>query len=149
VSATTDGEGRARASLPIPTPAGDKPLSVSFAGDERYAAESAEATFQATREDSSVLLNVSRLQSNARLVAFLTETDNRAPLGGRIVQFSVNGESLGSALTDADGRAAKDVPIKRIKKGDRVRATFAGDETYLGSSASVLAGARGEKVTSK
>ena len=66
------------------------------------------------------------------LTATLTD-NNGKPVVGRTVTFSVNGTSVGTATTDANGVAT--LSYKLTKAGNfTVNATFAGDNEYLTSS---------------
>ena len=68
-----------------------------------------------------------------------TLTDGVSPLSGKTVAFSLNGNSVGSAVTDGSGIASlSNVSLGTINAGTYptgVGASFAGDTTYLGSNA--------------
>ncbi len=66
--------------------------------------------------------------------AVLTD-DQGNPVAGKTIEFAVNGEPAGDAVTDTDG-AATVRPHGPLHKGDTVTATFAGDEDYEGSGSS-------------
>ena len=131
-SATTDGNGVA--SVPVDRiagPAGETPLSVSFAGTRGYHPSSTSAPFTVLAEDST--LSASTI-TPWTLTARLTETDTAAGLSGRSVRFLVQGATVGTATTDGDGRASITLK-KRTKAGDVVEAVFGGDGTYAASRA--------------
>jgi uncharacterized repeat protein (TIGR01451 family) len=72
------------------------------------------------------------------LSATLTTGGN--PVSGKSVSFTLNGNSVGSAMTDASGVASvSGVSLAGINKGTypgAVAASFAGDETYAASNGS-------------
>ncbi len=68
-----------------------------------------------------------------------TLTDGVSPLSGKTIDFSLNGNSSGSAVTDGSGVASlSNVSLAGISAGNYpggVGASFAGDAPYLSSSA--------------
>jgi len=77
----------------------------------------------------------------------LTEADG-APLAGRTVTFAVEQKvrgrltlvEFGTATTDAAGVATLEVPARYVSTAKTpIRATFAGDSSFLGSSGSAFA----------
>ena len=79
---------------------------------------------------------------------FLTQRPGGAPLAGMTITFLVEDKvkgkvvwtELGTALTAVDGSATFTVPTRYVSKTKRpIRATFAGDGSYEGSSADASA----------
>ena len=68
-----------------------------------------------------------------------TLTDGISPLSGRTINFSLNGNGVGSAVTDGSGGASlPNASLAGINAGDYptgVSASFAGDPPYLSSNA--------------
>jgi hypothetical protein len=68
-----------------------------------------------------------------------TLTDGPSPLSGKTINFTLNGNSVGSAVTDGSGIAnLNNASLAGINAGSYptgVGASFAGDTTYLSSSA--------------
>ena len=74
--------------------------------------------------------------SKARLIATLTDAESGAGIAGETVEFFGDGESLGSATTDASGVATL-APEGRYRGGHHLfEAVFAGSEDYEGSRGS-------------
>ena len=84
---------------------------------------------------SSLTLRSEGKGSNARLIATLTDAETGAPLSDQVVEFFSDGDSLGSASTDAAGDAT--LPLEgRYRNGRHAfEAVFAGNDDYEGSSA--------------
>jgi hypothetical protein len=90
---------------------------------------------------STTIANVSGVGTyggTATLTATLTLTSNNSPVSGKLVTFTLNGNSAGSASTDASGVATvSNVSLAGINAGTyagAVGARFAGDSTYAESS---------------
>lgn len=85
---------------------------------------------------SSLALTLQRAGNQVVASAHLVDEATGAGLSDRAVVFDVNGETLGTATTDASGVATLRLTKSDVKKGDTVRATFAGDDEHLPSQAS-------------
>ena len=68
------------------------------------------------------------------LVATLTDTKNSVPVSGETINFTVNGNSVGSATTDASGVATLAYTIQQDAGNYTILAEFLGDANYLVSS---------------
>lgn len=147
--ATTDSAGHASANLTLSGPAGTSSVEVSFAGDTQYGAASASASFTVNKEDTLLTLAdaVASKNNPAIAVATLTEADG-VGLAGQTVQFLVQNKvrgqltwvALGTATTDASGIARFTVPDSSAQRQSKpIRAVFAGDGSFLGSSDDALA----------
>jgi hypothetical protein len=147
-SATTDGRGEAALTTTLGAPVGTRPFVVEFAGDERYARDVVATVFDVHKDDAALSLKVRSGTSDWRLSGLLTDRDDSLGLVSRKVVFSVNGKEAGSATTANDGTAVLRLPRNRVRKGDTVKALFAGDDLYLKRSVSVAAPARGEVAVS-
>jgi hypothetical protein len=77
--------------------------------------------------------------------ATLSDAAGGTGVAGRTINFDVNGNHEGSALTASDGTASIAIPRSRIKPGDVVTARFAGDDDYLPAEASARFNAQGPR----
>jgi hypothetical protein len=145
----TDATGHATATLTLVGPAAAGTLEVTFAGGGAYGPSTASAAFTVLPEDSALTLTdaIATKAQAATATATLTEADGM-PLAGQPIEFliqdKVRGQlvwtSLGTAVTDASGVATKTVPTKYVSKTRRpIRAVFAGDTSFAGSSADASA----------
>jgi len=140
-TAVTDGSGVATLPYTIPegSGAGGRTITVQFAGDDDYNASSDEATL--TVEQTTTKLYGSNrsgtIGGNVELRAYLYRTTDSGPIQGRTVTFAIDGTDVGSGVTGADGKATYTWKITEgAGAGTReIKATFAGDATYLGSTA--------------
>jgi hypothetical protein len=143
-SGTTDAAGHASVSLTLQGPAGASTLQASFAGDAAYGASNASSAFTVNKEDTLLSLAdaVATKNKPAVAAATLTEADGAA-LAGKTVQFLVQSKVkgkvvwavLGTAVTDASGVARFTVPDSHAQRQAKpIRAIFAGDASFLGSS---------------
>jgi hypothetical protein len=144
-SGTTGGDGHASAAITLEGPAGVGQLAGSFAGDGPYGPSSDSAAFTVNKEATLLDLSdaVGARQAPGVATATLTEEDG-APLAGATVEFFVEAKvkgdltwvSLATAITASDGTASFTVPPKYTSKRARpIMVTFAGDESFLESSA--------------
>jgi hypothetical protein len=142
---TTDGAGHASATITLEGPAGAGQLAGSFAGDGPYGPSSDVAAFTVTEEATLLSLSdaVGSRQVPGVATATLTEEDG-APLAGATLEFFVEAKvkgdvtwvSLATAITASDGTASITVPPKYASKKARpIMVTFAGDDSFLESSA--------------
>jgi serine protease AprX len=75
--------------------------------------------------------------SNSALIATLTEADEAgAAIQGRAIVFFADGDEIGTAVTDADGRALLSLPPRYRSGRSAFEAVFAGDDIYGPSSGS-------------
>jgi predicted outer membrane repeat protein len=68
------------------------------------------------------------------LIANLTYTDGNVPISGKTVQFSVNGNVVGTSVTDSNGIATLPYTIQENSGIYTILAEFTGDTTYPASS---------------
>ena len=133
--ATTDATGTASETFTAVEEPGAYTLNVRYAGKEgSYNGSADTRPFVVEKEDSSTALRVEGRAANKALTATLTESDAETPLEGRLVEFFVNGTSLGTATTDAEGTASLQVPRREAARQQDYEAVFTQDDFYLGSS---------------
>ncbi|NLI00185.1 MAG: hypothetical protein GX446_11930 [Chthonomonadales bacterium] len=138
----TDDTGHATLAYVIPegAGAGDRAIRAEYAGDAVYAPSSAVTTL--TVGPTATLCYVPDLDrtgaagNDAVLRAYLYRETDRGAVVGRTVAFQVDGVDVGTAVTSETGRATGSyiLPDGTSNGTSIVRATFAGDATYLPSS---------------
>ncbi len=79
-------------------------------------------------------LSVTGKGSKRTISATLTEADSGSPLVGETIVFSGNDTQIGTATTDEDGVATIDAPPGWRGNEITFTATFAGNDSYAGSS---------------
>lgn len=88
-----------------------------------------------TPRTTSLSLAVQGNGANRILVATLTDADEGTGLSGETITFFTEGEAIGTATTDASGRATL-APPKKHRTGHRsFTAEYAGSDSYGASSA--------------
>ncbi|MBM3496352.1 MAG: hypothetical protein FJX72_18820, partial [Armatimonadetes bacterium] len=131
--AQTDASGSAQ--LPITlspdlTP-GDWPLRASFAGDGSYAAATSDAVCTVHRSATSLVVpsGSGTVGAHAEVSATLNRLRDGAPLAGARLTFRLDGADVGTASTDAAGRATCMFRVRENEEpGERVmEAVFDGD----------------------
>jgi hypothetical protein len=143
-SGSTDSNGHATATLTLQGPAGAQTLEASFAGAGPHGSSDASTAFTVNKETTTVALPDAIAQGNAQAVAVATLTEqDGAPLAGRIIEFQVEEKrgktfvwtSIGTATTNGSGMASKAIAKSYVSKNQRpIRAVFAGDADFLGST---------------
>jgi hypothetical protein len=142
-TATTDAAGHATATVTLAGPVGVQTVQAAFAGAGQHGASSDTGSLTVTREDTTLALADAVASKNADAVAraTLTEADG-ATLAGRTVTFLIEQKvrnqtmfvQMGTAQTNASGVASFTVPSKYVSKSrTNIRASFAGDGSFLGS----------------
>jgi hypothetical protein len=136
-TAITTGEGVASVTPMLEEKPGPHQLTVRFTGDTEHAGDADTTTFVVDREDSDTELTVSGQGKNRTLTARLFDRDTTTDgVADRTIDFSADGELIGSATTDGSGVATlKPPPRYRSGKHD-FEARFDGDDYYRSSSAS-------------
>lgn len=139
---TTDSSGLATAVVALTGPAGEQTVTVTFAGGGGYGQSDDTGTLEVTREDTMLVLTTEAAPKNG-VVLLATLTEDGGAVAGRTLTFTtpqkVKGQevtqTIGTAVTDAFGKAQVTVPAKYLSKTPRpVSAIFSGDDTFLGST---------------
>ncbi|MDZ4210765.1 MAG: Ig-like domain repeat protein, partial [Methylotenera sp.] len=130
-SALTDDNGIATLNYIITLIPGTYTINATFNGDGGYTATDATSTLTVYKNSTStVVTNVTGVNGQSvQLQATLTNQDG-TPLAGKTIDFTVNGTSVGSALTDDDGIATFSYLITLTPDTYSINATFAGDSNY-------------------
>lgn len=143
-SGTTDANGHASATITLVGPSATSTLTASFVAAGVYEADTDQAAFSITKEDTVLTMPdaVQTARTAAVARATLKEADGGA-LAGRTIRFEYqdkirNGvvwRSLGTAVTSSTGVASFTVPKNLISSAKRpIRATFDGDTSFLTST---------------
>lgn len=131
---STGADGLARATFTLRALPGTQDLSAADAGDDYYTPASHTATFEVTREDSEMSLSVAGNGSKRTLSVSLYDMDTpQTGVAGRVVTFYADGNEIGTAATDAEGRAKISVPSGYRGGAHTFRAVFSGDNYFAGS----------------
>ncbi len=121
-SVTTDANGYARVGFGHGRTAGSYLLTVAFAGDTSHGPATVTGTLVVRLETSVLSARVSKVTpGNARTVTATLTDDDRAPIAGQVVVFSVGGKSA-AIRTDSRGVAV----FHGAKAGQSVSVAFAG-----------------------
>ena len=135
-SVLTDVSGIATLPYTITQGAGIYPIFAQFAGDTTYLSKNAtnNLTVNFTPTNMSVTPVTGYYGDLVNLTANLTDSVHGVPVVGKNVTFSVNGSSVGSALTDASGLATLGYNVALTMGSYQILAAFAGDTIFSGSS---------------
>ncbi|GIV18547.1 MAG: hypothetical protein KatS3mg023_0298 [Armatimonadota bacterium] len=137
-SATTNASGVATRSWIVTSGVlGNCPMSASFAGDLMYHGTSDTATFRRYANTTVDVSNVSGVRGETvTLNAKLTRTHDGALIVGRTLRFKVDGNPIGSAVTNSSAVATVPYTIPAgASLGDHViEVNFAGDDPLNPSS---------------
>jgi serine protease AprX len=134
----TDEQGIANVSFDVEDEPGTYDLTARFLGEGEVLLGSADArSFLVEKELPALALTVVKGRGTGRtLTATLTDADSEGTaLAGRVVEFFVDGRSLGTAVTNESGQATVSVKAKNAASQQTFRAVFAGDDLYQGTSA--------------
>jgi len=82
---------------------------------------------------TSLGLDVVGVRDSFVATATLTEAGTGMPIEGKPIVFLVNGDEVGSAITDSSGNAVLTLHRNQLKARDVLSATFAGDDVYAAS----------------
>lgn len=142
-SARTDGNGYAAIAyrIPVDMAAGSHRVSASFIGDGTYRAAARDATMTVTTAWATVLSMPSFTGSRGlpvTLYAYLYRANDKLMLDGKTVSFKIDGSTVGTAVTDANGKAtlAYTVPAATSVGVHTVISDYAGDTQYTPASRS-------------
>lgn len=127
-TATTDGTGIASLSYAFDATynAGAHTLTAAFAGDSNHNASSGTGTLTVNKAATSVTIGAYSISPGVtkNLSATLKRKTDKTPLSGQTITFSVDGSTIGTATTDATGKAIL---------------SYTSDETYTAGSHALTA----------
>jgi hypothetical protein len=134
LNATTDDAGVAAVTPTLDEKPGSYQLVARYAGEpDRYLPDAEPAGFVVEKDDSALALAVTGNGSKRTARATLTDQDSAGGLAGRSVAFFVDGQQVGTAVTDAAGVATLDPAGAKLNGRREVAARFDGDDFYAGS----------------
>ena len=134
-TATTDSNGDAHLTITLQPPARQASLNESFAGDDENLPSSTTVSFQIEARPTRMSLSVGEIDDGIyRATAVLRDAETGNRLAHKNIDFYKNGKLVASDTTDSKGRAT--AKVGKVRRGTRIRAEFAGDDTYAASSAS-------------
>ena len=135
-TATTNASGMAIMPYTIALTAGTYQILAEFLGNTSYSSSFNVSSMIVNHIPTSLIINpVSGNNGDVvNLIAKLTDLHNNIPVSGKTVNFTVNGGSVGSAVTDANGIATLPYTIALNIGNYLVLAQFVEDTTYSGST---------------
>ena len=137
-SANTNASGVATRSWTVTTGVlGDRGMVASFNGDAEYHESSNDAVFRRYANTTVEVANTSgRRGDTVTLSATLKRAHDGALIGGRTLDFKVDGSSVGSAVTNSSGVASLNytIPVGASLGAHTIRVDFAGDDPLNPSS---------------
>ena len=139
-SAVTDASGWAVVTWTVPADmTGTHQIRVESPGDAVYSAASATASVNPRTVSPTFLWTGDRTLRPGRvldLLALLRRQPDSAPVAGATITMSIDGTSVGSGVTGADGWSKVSWLTPADMAGNHsIRANFAGDAFHLASSA--------------
>jgi hypothetical protein len=130
VTATTDSNGSASATITVDSDPGNTALTASFPGEPDYMKADATTPFEVLREVTVLKYtgDTSAKGETVRLAATLTEDDG-PPLVRRTVTFDVEGTKF-TASTDGQGLAETTVTIPNHGRSKSVAVSYLGETRF-------------------
>lgn len=133
----TNENGVARVDVELRSAPGFAEVEVSYSGNaDKYSRSSTSCQFIIEKEDTRLEISLSDSQARRSMKVRLSDPDSDAAIAGRIVVFSIDGQRVGEATTDGNGKAVLDAPARYRGGHHDYAASFAGDDFYLPSDAS-------------
>jgi parallel beta-helix repeat protein len=135
-TATTNAQGIATFAYTITQNIGTYNILAEFLGDLTYEASSNTNDLTVNPTATAIVVNPATGFNGhvVNLVATLTDTLNNVPLAGKSVQFSVNGNIVGTAVTNAQGIATFAYTVTQNIGTYTILAQFFQDTVYAASS---------------
>lgn len=146
--ATTNGDGVASVDPSVKGPAGDTTVTATFDGDATRGGSSASTPFTATKRNSKISFTAkSGAHGTVMVNVTLSDPDASHGLASESVGVFVNNAQKAAITTDAKGNGKATFRFAK-PNGKTFRVTFAGDDTYAGSSAQAKFGKKGASGSS-
>ncbi|MCX6381902.1 MAG: Ig-like domain-containing protein, partial [Armatimonadetes bacterium] len=138
-TAETDASGNAKLAYKVAgLSVGAHPLTAEFAGDGDYEPTTAASTLTIIKGKTKLGANTtsSTIGETVTFNASLVRTTDNMKLAGKTVKFKLGSLQLGTAVTDATGKASVSFLLdERLPAGVvALTTTFAGDDDYVSSS---------------
>jgi len=137
VSATTDANGVATATLPISGAPRTATLTASYAGDAYYVGKSVQTPFIVNQDASTTTLDAPATVVHGQSTSFAAHVTaaegTGVPTG--TVQFKVDGNNLGSAVAVDGAGNANSINTSTLSTGSHaITAVYSGDTTFKTST---------------
>ena len=135
-SASTNSLGIATLAYTIQQYSGSYPILAHFLGDSLYNESSNTNNLNVALTPTAISMKpINGFKGDlVNLIANLTDTHNNLPINGKNVQFSVNGNIIGTNSTNSDGIATLAYTIQQYSGSYPILAHFLGDSLYNESS---------------
>jgi uncharacterized repeat protein (TIGR01451 family) len=135
-TATTNAQGIATFAYTITQNSGIYTILAQFFQDTIYAGTSNTNDLTVDATPTAITVNPATGFNGhlVNLIATLTDTHNNVALAGKSVQFSVDGNIVGTATTNAQGIATFAYTVTQNIGNYNILAQFLGDSTYAASS---------------
>ncbi len=142
-SAMTNAAGIAEFihTLPSDIARGPHTIDVNYYGEAAYTPSSGTGILTIPAGSGTLMYVPDRsgtVTETIILRGFLYQTDGSVPIAGKTVEFSIEGTPVGTATTDAGGRASLDWTVTDGPATRSLAAAFAGDGTFEGSSGTAV-----------
>jgi len=146
--ATTDDNGVASTSFSVSGPAGSSPAFVRFDGDDLRTDATDTTSVDVSKRASKIAFTATSGKGMSVVVnVTLTDTESGEGLGGASVDVTVAGVSKATITTAANG-SGRATFTYRWPKGKSFGVSYAGNDTYDGSSATGTYGRTGASGSS-
>ena len=135
-TANTDNNGIATLPYTILQNSGTYTILANYLGDNIYVATSNTNNLKVNYTPTAIVLNpISGNKGDiVNLVTSLTDIYSNVPISGKTVQFSVDGNIIGTAVTDINGIATLPYTITQNGGYYYIGVLFAGDNVYNSST---------------
>ena len=137
-SVNTDTNGIATLSYTITQTSGTYTILANYFGNNTYAASSNTNKLNVNSTPTNVIVNAltGNKGETVNLTATLTDTVHQLVMSGEIIKFLINGNLVGSAVTNSNGIATLPYTITQNGGYYFIDALFAGDNIYNSSTGS-------------
>jgi hypothetical protein len=134
-TAVTDGTGSAKLSYIIKQTIGNWSITAYFKQDAIHAASTNNGTLKVNPIITHLMVNdvTGKHEGHINLIAVLKDENNNS-LSGKTVTFAINGQTIGTAVTDSTGSAKLIYNIKQTIGNYNITANFKKDDIYATST---------------
>ena len=135
-SVNTDTNGIATLSYTITQTSGTYTILANYFGNNTYAASSNTNKLDVNFTPTNVIVNAltGNKGETVNLTATLTDTEHQLAISGETIKFLINGNLVGSAVTNSNGIATLPYTITQNGGYYYIDAVFAGDNIYNSST---------------
>ena len=135
-SVNTDNNGIATLPYTITQTSGTYTILTNYLGNNIYTTSSNTNKLQVTHTPTSTVINalIGNKGETVNLTATLTDTVHHQTISGETIKFLINGNLVGSAVTNSNGIAILPYTITENGGSYYIDAIFAGDNVYNSST---------------